>query len=121
MYYAKINEDIQDLESSNGRKEPMRGITLDNIDVIETSDFDMIGSSVSSNIIQVEINKDGSVSKRSKIADSTKIEEIIINATEKFTNTIERILNGETSAAPIILSDFNACDFCPYSVVCHIN
>ena len=68
--------------------------------------------------IPVAVNKDGSLSKRSKVLSEEEFAVISNYAKHKLKEAGVEILNGNIDVAPYELGERRGCDYCPYHVVC---
>ena len=71
-----------------------------------------------SNVIPVELKKDGGLSARSSVAATEEFEVI----SEYVNNTIVRagndIYQGKVEVAPFVEGQASSCDYCPYKAIC---
>ena len=121
IYYSRIADAVNDIDSVSdniSKKYQLNGITIDNLDILKASDSVLDGSG-SSDVIQADITLKGEVSKKSKVLSEQDFNLLIDSAENVAVSVIEKILNGETKAEPIKLSDFNSCDYCQYKAICH--
>ena len=86
--------------------------------VLSASDRMLDGPS-SSDIIQADITTKGEISKKSKVLDKKEFDELLEKAVLVASETISKILSGETKINPKKLSDYNACEYCEYKSICH--
>ncbi len=73
---------------------------------------------VTSNVIPVKTNKNGSFSKDSKVVSDEELGAIENYVTLVVKDFGENILAGDTRVEPYQLKDFTACSYCPYDGVC---
>lgn len=121
IYYSRVVDPIKDVDTdkdSISKKFQLNGMTLANMDVLAASDRMLDGPS-SSDIIQADITTKGEISKKSKVLDENEFNELLEKAVTVASETISRILSGETKIDPKKLSDYNACDYCQYKAICH--
>ena len=123
MYYFRIKDVIKDVDmvstdNSVLKEYKLSGPTLDNIDVIEANDC-KIRTNNRSDIISAEFTTKGEVSKKSNVLSSEKMIGLMEQASEKAAVTIDRILKGETKAAPVSIGDFDSCRYCKYRCLCN--
>ena len=89
-----------------------------NPEVLEKLDREL-PTTGSSTVIPISLNKDGSVSGRSKAAVSLKDMTTIMNYTEGKKEELQvEILDGIVAKAPYRKDKETACDFCPYGKIC---
>jgi len=127
LYY---NIDDPFVEKSNHVEESilhelkMNGVVNSNMEVIKRLDNSFEGEGVEvkplvkSDIIPVETNKDGYLTKRSSIADISQLkamESFVNDTVHQFGRTI---LDGNTDIKPYQLGKRSACDYCAYRSVC---
>lgn len=75
-------------------------------------------ASVKSDIIPVETNKEGEVSKRSQTAKENQISALIDYVNRKLVMDSKQILDGDTLLNPYRLGEQTACDYCEYKSAC---
>lgn len=122
IYYSNLSDNIKDVDNPSdnvAKKAQLNGITVEDIKILEDSDFALTGVGVTSNVIQAEITNKGEISKRSKTLKEEDFNNLIETAVSKVIETITAIRNGETKAAPKRTSDYFACEYCPYKSICH--
>lgn len=118
MYYASMESPIKDDGKDEKNKYQLKGPTINNIDVLTASDQSIEEENNSSNIIQVSKNKDGSFSKRSNLKEKDEIDKDIKLAMQIFTETVDKIKNGDNAAIPLKQYGINACEYCKYNTIC---
>ena len=124
VYYSKILDPVKDIDNPSeniSKKYQLNGVTVSDMDVLAASDRLLDGAGSSSDIIQAEITTKGEISKRSKVLTEDEFNEFLDNAEKVVIESIDKILSGETTANPLKLSDFDACEYCQYKSICHIN
>lgn len=77
-----------------------------------------LASSVKSQVIPVETDKNGMIAKRSSVADTEEFYEIMEYVNQKMSEFSEQILKGKTDVNPYRMGLKNACEYCPYESVC---
>ncbi|HHU74085.1 MAG TPA: helicase-exonuclease AddAB subunit AddB [Clostridiales bacterium] len=75
-------------------------------------------ASVKSDIIPVEINKDGEPNKRSSVAEEKEIYGLLEYVNKKLFEDGKQVLEGDTKLSPYRLKNRTACDYCEYRTVC---
>ena len=121
IYYSRIVDPIKDVDTDKdniSKKFQLNGITLADMSVLSASDRMLDGPS-SSDIIQADITTKGEISKKSKVLDKKEFDELLEKAVLVASETISKILSGETKINPKKLSDYNACEYCEYKSICH--
>jgi ATP-dependent helicase/nuclease subunit B len=112
------------VEESILRELKMNGVVNSNMEVIKHLDNSFQGEgpevrpSVKSNIIPVETNKDGHLTKRSSIAEPAHLkamEGFVKNSIQQFGR---KILDGSVDIKPYLMGKRSACDYCTYGSVC---
>jgi ATP-dependent helicase/nuclease subunit B len=93
----------------------MTGLVNENMDVIRKLDA---GFSGRSDIIPVEIKKDGTPSARSQTAKPEEYEAISSFVNKKVREFGRNILNGDISVNPYEDGKMNACTYCDYKHIC---
>ena len=76
------------------------------------------GLSGASEVIPVAKNKDGSLSKKSKVLTEEEFRLISEFAKRKMQETGMQILKGDIDIAPYEMANATGCDFCPYHAIC---
>lgn len=74
--------------------------------------------SVKSEVIPVESNKDGELTKRSQGASTEDIRLLLSHVRNLVGSIGEGILSGSTKAEPYKMGNHTACEYCPYKDVC---
>ena len=121
IYYSRIVDPIKDVDTDKdniSKKFQLNGITLADMSVLSASDRMLDGPS-SSDIIQADITTKGEISKKSKVLDKKEFDELLEKAVLVASETISKVLSGETKINPKKLSDYNACEYCEYKSICH--
>ena len=72
----------------------------------------------SSSVIPVALNKNGSYSKTSSVADEEQFGSMAGFVNRKMAQLGASILEGRTEARPYEMGGRTACDYCPYQAVC---
>lgn len=81
-------------------------------------DGDGMRASVKSDVIPVETNKEGALTKRSSVAQQahlTAMEQYVRDLIKEYGN---KILNGYTDIKPYQMGKTSACDYCLYNSIC---
>lgn len=77
-----------------------------------------LASSVKSDIIPAETNKEGELSKRSSTANEKQINAMIEYVNKKLLGDSSQILEGDTRLNPYRSDNETACDYCEYRSAC---
>lgn len=78
----------------------------------------MLRASVKSNIIPAETNKEGTLTKRSSVADGKQISALMNYVNTKLIEDSKQILQGDTQLNPYRSGNITACDYCEYRTAC---
>lgn len=126
IFYYHIEDPVIDEEKA--RTEPERleevlkklrpqGLCRSEMDVLKLLDQTLAGG-LSSDVIPVSVNKDGSLSKTSQTESLENFERIRDYTNRKVKDLGNRIVQGHIKADPYAREDRNACSFCPYGGIC---
>ncbi len=102
----------------------MNGLVNEDKKVLALMDKKLAGqegsltSSVKSDIIPVETNKEGQLSKRSVTANENQIKAMINYVNRKLVEDGNQILGGDTRLNPYRSADRTACDYCEFYSAC---
>jgi ATP-dependent helicase/nuclease subunit B len=102
----------------------MNGLVNSDHDMVKHQDksFETEGEgvrpSVKSEVIPVESNKDGELTKRSQGASTEDIRLLLSHVRNLVGSIGEGILSGSTKAEPYKMGNHTACEYCPYKDVC---
>lgn len=102
----------------------MNGLVNSDHDMLKHQDksFETEGEgvrpSVKSDVIPVESNKEGELTKRSQGASTEDIRLLLSHVRNLVGSIGEGILSGSTKAEPYKMGSHTACDYCPYKDVC---
>ncbi|MFE8696318.1 helicase-exonuclease AddAB subunit AddB [Cytobacillus sp. FJAT-53684] len=110
---------MEDIEQEILKKFKMNGLMLGDENVIRLMDrtFDKGDSP----IISAGFNKDGSISKRSKVASKQEFDYLRRFVRGKYEETGNRIINGQVDISPYKLKDKTPCTFCSFKSVCQFD
>ena len=107
---------IERIESETRKKYKFNGILLADVDIARAMDKN-IGTS--SEIIQAGVNKDGTLSKRSRTATKEEFAEFFKKAEKIAGNTVNGYTSGEIAPRPVRkFGGKCACDYCKYDTIC---
>ncbi len=74
-----------------------------------------------SNIIPAGIKKDGTLSKRSKVASNEEFEDLRHYVRNMYVKTGNAIIDGHVQISPYKMKDQTPCTFCSYKSVCQFD
>lgn len=122
LFYYRVQDPIVDkakdeeaLENAFLKELCPDGIVLNSSDVIGHLDREMDGTS---QVIPVVRNKDGQLSKKSKVLSEEDFGIISEFANRQVRKVGKQILEGQAEVAPYELGNDTGCKFCPYHAVC---
>ncbi|MED3572442.1 helicase-exonuclease AddAB subunit AddB [Cytobacillus praedii] len=110
---------LEDIEQEIFKKFKMNGLLLGDENVIKLMDQTL--DKGDSPIISAGFNKDGSISKRSKIASKQEFDYLRKFVRSKYTETGNRITSGQVDIAPYKMKEKTPCTFCSYKSVCQFD
>ena len=87
-------------------------------EVLGLFDRELAAGGVSSDVVNVEKKTDGSLKSGSAVADKEEFDLMLGYGSAKAAELADRILSGETDAAPYVYGRQEACTWCPYKSVC---
>lgn len=91
------------------------GVVNSSPDMIQQLDQELSGKS---QVVPIELKKDGSLSSRSKALDSDQLQMVSQYVSQKVRETGKKILDGEISVNPYEDGQKNACTYCAFNGVC---
>lgn len=106
------------LEAMLKRALRMRGLFIDDPDVLRAMADDVDGGS---QLLNVSVTKRGHVDKRSNTTDAEGFAALTGFARRKAAELARSIRAGDVRVAPFALGDDTACRFCPYKPVCQFD
>ena len=127
IFYYQINDPIEDFEAGDTvetiRQRVLRdmkasGIVSDDPAAVGHLDKTLGPGNQKSDVIPVELKKDGSFSARSKTVSSDGFRLISAYVNNKIRDIGACILEGDADINPYVYKNRTACDFCPYRPVC---
>lgn len=128
VFYYNLDDPIVEksnhVEEDISKKLSMNGLANASENVIPYLDqgFYMkeggLSPSMRSNVIPVETNKSGQLSKRSSVASVEEFEMLLGYVDQLMHHFSCEILDGKTNPEPYMMKKKRACDYCPYSSVC---
>ncbi len=102
----------------------MNGLVNDDKLIIQSMDRKLAGedgqlrASAKSDIIPVETNKEGELSKRSSAAKNSELKALLSYVNRKLAEDSTRILEGDTRLNPYRSGERKACDYCEFRSAC---
>lgn len=96
----------------------MTGVVNSDTSVIQRMDGTLIDGNGSSNVIPVELKKDGTVSARSSVLSSEELTQVSDYVNYKIRQIGKDIMNGNFPLNPYEKGNRSACTFCAYHAVC---
>lgn len=102
----------------------MNGLVNEDKEILGFMDQKLAGpdktlrASVKSDIIPVETNKEGELSKRSQTANDHQISALVDYVNRKLSEDSKQILNGDALLNPYRMGEQTACDYCEYKSAC---
>jgi ATP-dependent helicase/nuclease subunit B len=92
------------------------GMVNGDAEVLKRLDYDL--QQGASNVVPVGRNKDGSLSKSSKVLNEEELKLLPTYAGRKMRKIGNAIMNGEAEVNPYVLGDKSACTYCKYKGIC---
>ncbi|NLB53876.1 MAG: helicase-exonuclease AddAB subunit AddB [Syntrophomonadaceae bacterium] len=126
VFYFRIEDpmvetdvrDIEIIEREIFKKMKMTGLAIKDVDVIRQMDRDIAGYS---EILPVQITRDGQVSERSNALTEEEFTALISYINRQVQVISEAILSGNTKIAPANYKGTVACRYCKYRSVCQFD
>ncbi|NLO09071.1 MAG: helicase-exonuclease AddAB subunit AddB [Clostridiales bacterium] len=128
IFYYNIDDPIvaksEDVDEVIYKSLKMNGLVNKDKEIIGLMDSNFQGpdgslrASVKSDIIPVDTNKEGELSKRSSVADTKQIESLLGFVNNKLVDDKSNILEGDTRLNPYRTGDRVACDYCEFRSAC---
>jgi ATP-dependent helicase/nuclease subunit B len=119
MINAKKIMTLEEIEAEMLKQFKMNGLVLGEEQAIRLMDTSLdSGSSV---VIPAEIKKDGTLSKRSKIASKQEFETIQHYVRNMYVKTGNAITEGSVDISPYKIKDRSPCTFCSFKPVCQFD
>ncbi|MFP4015700.1 MAG: PD-(D/E)XK nuclease family protein, partial [Halanaerobiales bacterium] len=129
FFYFRIDDplvnqnDVQDgqVEDEIIKELKLDGIVLDKAEVIKSLDR-KLEPGISSSIIPVKLNKDGTPSKNSSVLNISDLDLIIDHVINSIGQAGKEIIEGRIIAEPVrVKNKYTACDYCPYDAICQFD
>ena len=123
VYYFRIEEGIitdqstdpADIEEKRRKSMKLKGVTLADKGVIDAMTTD------TGDVINVKINKDGSISKTSQAVERDVIDLMIARTLENAAKHVDHIRSGRAAPAPARTKRSNPCTYCDFRSACHFD
>ena len=115
LFYYRLQDPIVEKGAALLKELRPDGIVNQSEEVLEHLEHGLIGQS---EILPVSRNKDGSLSKTSKVLSEREFDVISQFAAQKTKKIGSDILSGDVSVAPYEMGDRTGCDYCPYKGIC---
>ncbi|MBA4538727.1 helicase-exonuclease AddAB subunit AddB [Bacillus aquiflavi] len=119
MIQAKKMLTIDELEQEIYKQFKMKGLMLADQNVIRLMDKSL--DSGESKIVSAGIKKDGTLSKRSKVANSEQLNHLRHYVRNSYLKTGNEIMAGKIDISPYKLKNKTPCTFCSFKTVCHFD
>lgn len=110
---------LEDIEQELFKKFKMNGLMLGDENVIRLMDQTL--ETGDSAIISAGFKKDGTISKRSKVASKQEFDYLRRYVRKMYMNTGNRITAGNVDIAPYKMKEKTPCTFCAYKSVCQFD
>lgn len=117
----KLAKELSDMDLAEEvfKKYKMRGLLIDDANVLSEMDTEIAGTS---KVIPARINKDGSISKSfSKVVSTQDMANLRTFVRKKHQQAGDGMLAGDTRVLPYRMKDKTACDYCNFRSVCQFD
>lgn len=117
----KLSKELSEMDIAEEvfKKYKMRGLLIDDTDVLSEMDTEIHGAS---KVIPVRINVNGSISKSSsKVVSPQDMDNLRTFVRHKHQQAGEGMLAGDTRVLPYQKKSKTACDYCSYRSVCQFD
>ena len=128
IFYYHIDDPIvaktEQAEEEIYKSLRMNGLVNETQEVLALMDHKLAGpehtlrASVKSEIIPIETNKDGILTKRSSAASAAQLNALVEYVNQKLKEDGRQILEGDTKLNPYRTEKATACDYCEYRSAC---
>ena len=115
LFYYRLQDPIVEKGADLLKELRPEGVVNQAEEVLEHLEHDLTGQS---DVIPVSRNKDGSLSKTSKVLSESEFGVISKFADEKTKKVGAEILSGDVSVSPYEMNGRTGCDYCPYKGIC---
>jgi ATP-dependent helicase/nuclease subunit B len=110
---------LEEIEQEISKKFKMNGLILGEANAVRLMDLSLdTGKSI---VIPAEIKKDGTLSKRSKVASNEEFEDLRHYVRNMYVKTGNAITDGTVQISPYKMKDRTPCTFCSYKSVCQFD
>jgi len=128
MFYFKIDDPMvesdtynpEQIESQIRQALRMDGLTVKDIQVIQAID-ETLQPGGKSEVIPVELKKDGEVSSRSSAVEADDFKLLIEHVRSLMAQIGQEIVGGKVKIEPCRYSGVTSCDYCPYKGICQFD
>jgi len=126
VFYFKIDDPminsengiIENIEKEIAKKLKMKGLVLEDAQLISQLDNQIAGSS---DIIPVALTVNGGFTKNSAVLPAENFAALIRHVEELLRRIGREIMNGTIKIEPVKNGQHNACVFCPYRAICQFD
>ena len=124
VFYYRLNDPLVEKKVVGEKEEiwqkVLKELKVDGVmnlkdETLEHLDHCQVGESA---VIPVKYNKNGSLSKNSKVASEQEFEVMMRHALGKVLKVHRKILSGEVAAFPYRRKQESGCDYCAYRHIC---
>ena len=99
----------------------LNGVVNEDREALEGLDGSLREGGVSSDVIPVGLNKDGSLKKTSKTMSAKDFAAMSAYVNETILRLGQRMTSGEASVSPYALAEKTGCDYCEFRSVCQFD
>jgi ATP-dependent helicase/nuclease subunit B len=110
---------LEQIEADLYKKFKMNGLLLADPDVLRLMDSGI--DTASSPIISAAINKDGTLSKNSKVASTEEFDLLRSYVRSKYVSTGNELIEGNVQISPYKLKEKTPCTYCSFKPVCQFD
>jgi len=128
MFYFKIDDPMVESDTYNPDKIEsqirqalrMDGLTVKDVNVIQAID-ETLEPGGKSDVIPVELKKDGEISSRSSAVEAEDFKLLIQHVRSLMAQIGQEIVGGKVKIEPCRYSGITSCDYCPYKGICQFD
>lgn len=130
IFYYHVNDPLVEAEEALSEDElrkrifkelKLNGVVNEDREALEGLDGSLRESGVSSDVIPVGLNKDGSLKKTSKTMSAKDFAAMSAYVNETILRLGQRMTSGEASVSPYALAEKTGCDYCEFRSVCQFD
>lgn len=110
----------QQAEKEMKKRFKMKGLLIEDTGIVKLMDADLDGNN-RSDLLPVEIKKDGTFGSRSSVASEARWEQLRGLTRNKIQSIGTEITNGAVDIQPYRIGNKTACTHCSYKPVCHFD